>query len=141
VSAFISECITQDKTTSEDIVHEARKRIAYIDDKLREAELLKISRSDLLDVISSLENHNHRKKISEIKILNLFKIKNHKMCKHICDKLKKESPINLSDFSFDWHCICELSKYNVVYRNNYLLYRGDMFDDYMKFVFNEVTSA
>jgi hypothetical protein len=141
ITSFISECIKNSKDTSNDIVCEARKNIAFIDKKIIELEELKVLRSNLLDIIYSLEPYSYDDKSSEIKVLNLFKIKKTKCCKRICDQLKRgNNPITLSN-DLDIRCIRELELYNVVYRKDGLLYRGDMFDDYMKFIFNEVPSA
>jgi hypothetical protein len=141
ITSFISECINNSKDTSDDIVREARKNIAFIDKKIIELEELKVLRSNLLDVIYSLEPYSYDDNSSEIKVLNLFKIKKTKGCKRICDQLKSDNnPITLSN-DLDIRCIHELELYNVVYRKDGLLYRGDMFDDYMKFIFNEVPSA
>lgn len=141
LSAFITECIDNNKSSTDEIINEAKSRISSIDQKIKEVEALKVIRCKLLDVVINFEKENDASnKIRESKILSLFNIQNSNICKFICDSIK-ESSINIEllygknysnkDIIF---CIKQLLEYKVICRNNNCLSRGELFDEYLKFV-------
>lgn len=143
LSAFIAKCVSQNKTAQEDIVMLAKKEIATIDLQIIEAEKLKVIRSKLLDVVNTFDKPQMPHK-EEAKILSFFRIQNPKICKFICDLLKKEtirvdqlysSEFSSADILF---CVKQLQDHKIISRMGDFLIRGDKFDKYSKFVLCEV---
>lgn len=142
LSNFITKCIGLNKTSQEEIVQVAKQEINIIDQKIIEVEKMKLLRSKLLDVVSVFEKKETTHK-EEAKILSFFRIQHPKICKYICDFLKKESikidclyinEFSKSDIMF---CIKQLQEYKVISKVGEYLIRGDKFNDYMKFVLCE----
>lgn len=142
VSDYIYKCVSNNKTSNESILNCAKQELQDIDLKIIEAEKFKINRSKLLDVISVFENPNAIKK--EQDILHMFNIKNHNICKFICNSIKDNvvtlDSLSNSDFIFSdiIFCIKELQKHKVINKIGNNLIRGDKFDLYSKFVLCEV---
>jgi hypothetical protein len=143
LSGFISKCVSQNKTAQEEIVQAAKNEIATIDAKIIEVEKLRVIRSKLLDVVSTFEKTNVSRK-EEAKVLPFFRIQHPKVCKFICDVLKKETvkvdhlhntEFTVADIVF---CIKQLQEHKVVAKMGDFLIRGDKFDEYAKFVLCEV---
>ena len=61
---FIEDCCKKGKTSSYEIIDEAKKQIKDIDDKIKEVEYLRKVRSKIHDVIFSFEKEikNNREK-------------------------------------------------------------------------------
>lgn len=143
LSNFINKCISVNKTSQEDIVQAAQHQINDIDAKIIEVEKLKIIRSKLLDVVSAFKQEAPSHK-EEAQILSFFNIQHPKICKYICDFLKKETlkvnSLNDSEFSKSdiVFCIKQLQEHKVIAKTGDYLIRGNKFDDYMKFVLCEV---
>jgi hypothetical protein len=143
LSSFISECVSRNKNTTEQIVEEARFQIKSIDDKIIEAERLKIIRSKLLDVIHNFDKPKSVMKTEDAKLLPLFEIPNQNICKFICDKIK-ESPIVLSELytgSFSkldvTYSIKQLLENKIIHRVGDILSKGDFYETYVKIVLRE----
>lgn len=142
VSDFISECTEVGKDSPELIVNEAKARIQQIDLKIKEVELLKSTRSKLLDVISTFDEV--KLKVEQTKDLQLFNIKNHHICKPIC-LLLQDKPIKLNDICTKINvnaqdilfCIKQLLEYKVVSKTGDFFLRGIKFEEYMKDVLLE----
>jgi len=143
VSNFILECVSNGKTVQDEIVEEAKRKISEIDEKIKEVEKLKSTRSKLIDVVFSLGNK--KQPTEEVKNLNLFKIQNQHICKFICDSLKKESldiaslsskynNFNLQDILF---AIKQLIENKVIIKDKDFLIKGPEFNTYLKVVLME----
>lgn len=143
LSNFITKCIGINKTSQEEIVQTAKQEINIIDQKIIEVEKLKLLRSKLLDVISVFEKTEITHK-EEAKILSFFRLQHPKICKYICDLLKKESikidRVYINEFpkSDIMFCVKQLQEYKVISKVGDYLIRGYKFDDYIKFVLCEV---
>lgn len=143
LSTFIVKCVGLNKTSQKEIVQTAQQEIRAIDLKIIEVEKLKLLRSKLLDVVGVFEKTNSSHK-EEAKILSFFRMQHPKICKFICDLLRKDTlktdslyvaEYSKSDIMF---CIKQLQKHKIVSKTGEYLIRGDKFDDYMKFVLCEV---
>jgi hypothetical protein len=136
VSQFISQCIQDGFTTPEAMVQAARMNIQYIDDKIKEVERLKITRSKLLDVIATFDQPEV--KLEQAKLLPFFRLKYPNICKNICDNLKdKDDRINTDDSMKDLDrvfCIKEMLECKIICRHNEYIMRGDRFHEYIQFV-------
>jgi hypothetical protein len=142
---FISSCVKNGKTSSDDITAEAKTIISDIDGKIIEVEKLKLIRSKLLDVVlffdKTIVQGNQLSK--EAKILSLFKIPNQNICKFICNNIKKsatkisdlqKSSFNIADLNFS---IKQLLDNKVILKTNETLLKDEYFNDYMKLVLRE----
>lgn len=142
VSNFIVECAQVGKNSPEQIVNEAKIKIEEIDNKIKEVEALKITRSKLLDVVSTF--NTDKGKHENGKILNLFNINNHHFCKPIC-LLIKENPVKIDtiissvkvDSQNILFCIKQLMEYKIISKTGDFFLRGARFDEYMTFVLQE----
>lgn len=143
LSQFLSDCLSRNITEQENIVERAKSKIAEIDEQIKEAEKLKVIRSKLLDVVSTFEKTTPSRK-EEIRILSFFKIQKPEVCKFICHQLKDENiEINslygqfypVADVIF---CVKQLQEHRIVSRMGDVLVQGEMYNDYVKFVFREV---
>lgn len=143
LSGFITECVNNNKITTDEILCEAKSQIASIDKKIVEAEKLKLHRCKLLDVVITFEKPDYSDKINESKILLFFKIQNPHICKFICDNMK-DSTISIESLYNHGHsmhdiifCIKQLIEYKVISKaGNYLL-RGELFHEYLRFVLKD----
>lgn len=136
VSQFISECISHNILSLDDMAVRARNRIEAIDEKIKEAESLKSERSKLLDIVLSFQKPEKKTKIEDTKLLSLYKIKHHNICRFICDSLK-DSPADLGVLVNGPHegsaivfCIKQLLENKVIIRNGNFFCRGALFDEY-----------
>jgi hypothetical protein len=139
VSQFISQCLQQGSTTTEEMVKRARQEIQNIDNKIIEVEKLKVIRSKMLDVILVLDKPEL--KVEEAKLLPFFKLQYPQKCKHICDMLREGSlsAISSSDHDPEYiFCIKQLIETKIANKMDYQVVRGERFDEYLKFVLREV---
>ncbi len=144
LSNFITESVQAGLDSPEAIVDRAQSLIKNIDEEIRKMEKVKVTRSKLLDVISTFQHSDKNTKVGEIRILSLFKIQNPQdFCRHICRLLKDKnvSLTNLSseitskaDFIFS---IKQLLEAKVIAKVNNSLLRGEMYEEYMKFILKE----
>lgn len=141
LSDFIVQCVNSGKNSPEDIVVEAKARINQIDMKIQEVERLKVSRSKLLDVIESFEKEEKVSASYEAKILSLFNIQYPIICKRICDHLKTSNILikEINEFPTQdiVFCVKQLLELKIISKIGDCLLRGEMFDDYLKFVLRE----
>lgn len=140
LSNFITDCVRNHKDCPDDIVAEAKARVARIDQQIQEVEKQKIIRSKLLDVICTFEQPTKSSHIEEIKALSFFKIQYPAICNRICDLLKQ------NNVSIDWicdefspkqdviFCIKQLLEFKIVSKTGGCLLRGELFDEYSEFV-------
>jgi hypothetical protein len=138
LSEFISKCVANNKNSSDDILNEALRKISYIDNKIKEIEKLKVKRGKLLDVIYAFEKATDSQK--ESKIASLFDVSDYNICKFICNNLKNE-PINMNDSKFQKQdilfAIKQLLKLKVISKIDDVIVKGEMFNNYIKFVMME----
>ena len=144
LSAFITECVTNNKFSTDDIIAEAKLRVSIIDEKIKEVEPFRLIRGKLLDVVMTFEKPDMSNKIAESKTLEFFKIQNANICKFICDNMKDSAIVmeslynqghSIQDIIF---CIKQLLEHKVISKaGNYLL-RGELFHEYLKFVLREI---
>ena len=143
LSQFITECINDNRASTDQIIDCAKTQIEFIDQKIKEVEKLRLKRNKLLDVVLTFEKSNNTRKINESKVLSFFKIQNPHICKFICDNMK-ESAINLEslynrgyliqDIVF---CIKQLIEHKVISKTGDYLLRGELFQEYLKFVLQD----
>jgi hypothetical protein len=140
VSNFISECIKNKLFYNDEILQKAKNKINIINEKIIEAEKLKLIRSKLLDVISLFEEKDYSQRNNELKILPLFEIQNN-ICKFICDNIKNSAVdikdlmlknFNIQDFNFT---IKKLVEYKVISKIGSSIVKGELFEEYVKFIF------
>lgn len=144
ISEFISQCVMQGLDTPDSIVAHAQKKIDEIDEEIKLIEKKKVIRSKLLDVVFSFGKDKVTKS-NEIRALSFFKIQHPSICQHICNRLKvgpqdipgleQGANYSQSDLVF---CVKQLIECKVISKNGKLFLRGELFNDYMKFVFKEV---
>lgn len=145
VAEFIAEAIKNGIETPDEIIRDAKKKIKQIDEEIKAVEAKKIVRSKLLDVILTFEKQI--KNTSEsANLLPFFRLEYPRMCKFICDIVKK-NPIDIGEkfqalgsgendptmrFS-----IKQLLECKVLSRLGNQVSRGERFDEYMTFVLRE----
>ena len=145
ISDFISQCVMQGLDTPESIVAHAQEMINGIDEEIKLVEKKKITRSKLLDVVSSFGKEQKSNKSEEIRALSFFKLQHPAICQHICNRLKV-GPLDIiglehgasysqPDVVF---CVKQLLESKVISKTGKYFLRGEHFNDYMKFVFKEV---
>lgn len=143
IAEFISEAVQHGMETTDEIVQDAKKKIAQIDQEIVAMEAKKILRSKLLDVIASFEKTTTNK-LEESKILSFFKIQYPQTCKNICELLKESKSLpalSWASFGTDAaehnYCIKQMIEAKIIARTGDLLIRGERFDEYIKFVLRE----
>lgn len=142
VSNFIVECAQDNKNSPDQIIQEAKRKIEEIDVQIQKIEQLKVTRSKLLDVVCTFGENKKTNKDSE-KSLELFQIKNHHICKYICDQLNNK-PVKVEEIKNSKYiaqdilfCIKQLIEYKVLSKTGNILLRGDKFEEYKKLVLQE----
>lgn len=144
LSQFISDSISKNILSTEDMVKLAKSQIEDIDKKIKEVEDLKKIRSKLLDVIDCFD-----KELKDKNLLNtsedicLFDIKNQHISKFICDSVKHDNvnikclihKYSVDDFFFT---VKELVKNKVLFKIGDTILKGEKFDRYVNLVFQEV---
>lgn len=142
LSDFISKSVALGIDNTDDIAARAKKMITEIDDQIKLMEKQKLIRSKLMDVISAFEKTSKNNKQEDAKLLTFFKIHNTHICKFICDHLKNKVSVveDLIDLKYPAEDIIfsikQLIESKVLSKSGNHLLRGDMFDEYMKFVIN-----
>jgi len=139
---FIGHCVSHELVTPEEMVGAAQTEIDSIDAQIREVERLKVRRGKLLDVIATFQKPTKNTK-QEARILSFFQIQNPHICKYICNSIKSK-PQNrdcLNNSQYSPHdinfCIKQLLEQRVIAKVGESFLRGEMFDEYMKFVLQE----
>ncbi len=141
LSEFISKCIRSGMETPAEIASHARDLIQEIDEEIKRVEKRKVIRSKLLDVVSAFDKPTKSHKADEIRALAFFKIQKPVVCKYICDTLKK-SPAGVEGFTNHpvediMFGLKQLLEAKVISRSSNVFLRGEMFDEYLKFVLRE----
>lgn len=142
LNEFISQSLLENKFSMEEIILSAQDKINYIDIEIKKIEELKKTRCKLLDVINNLSKSEKIKK-DYSNILNLFKIKNHNICKKIIFSIEKDSNLDSikdidSDTSEVLFCYKQLLEQNVLQCRDNVIYPGDFYQDYKIFVLKEI---
>lgn len=142
LSDFISSCVKRGMETPLEIAAHARSLIQDIDEEIKRVEKRKITRSKLLDVVSTFDKPIKTSNVEEVRALSFFKIQNSVVCKRICDILKKgpatiDVLTNGSSVEDTMFCIKQLIEHKVIHKSSNFFLRGDMFDDYLKFVLRD----
>lgn len=143
VGNFIAECVASGLTSQNDIINNAKIQINNIDERIREVEKLKVKRSKLIDVIIKLDNYKSKVNMDEVDSLKFFKIKNHNICKFICDSICNNNVnidliygLNFDSQDIDF-TLKQLIDNEIIVRSINVLSKGPQFDKYMKYVFLE----
>lgn len=144
VSQFIARCTQTGIQTTEEMVRAAKNEIQNIDDKIIQVEKLKVVRSKLLDVITSLDKPEA--KADEARLLPFFQMEYPQTCRKICKEI-----IHLTNISPDkaysvngikdpeiLFCLKQLTEAKIIARVGDALVRGVKFNDYVEFVLREV---
>ena len=136
IGRYISNCISNNITLSDDMVSCARQRVDEIDQKIKEVELLKQERGNLLDVIESFQKTEKPNNNKEIKLLSLYKIANLGLCKLICENVDRFEIKEIRGYSkLDvLSCVKQLIEHKIIARKGSGLVRGDLFNEYCSFV-------
>ena len=144
LSEFISQCITSGFETPEQIVNYAKSLVTNIDEEIKKVEQQKITRSKLLDVINTFEKPQKSNRSEEIRALSFFQIQNSQICKFICDHIKNsaiaiktlyDGTYSESDILF---CVKQLLEHKIIHKTGDHLLRGDLYSEYLKFVFKDM---
>jgi len=143
LSQFITECISDNKISTDDIIKCAKIQIESIDEKIKEVEKLRLRRGKLLDVVLTFEKTDNARKVYESKVLSFFNIQNPHVCKFICDDMRTTA-IKLEDlYNRGYYiqdiifCVKQLIEYKVISRAGDYLLRGELFQEYLKFVLRD----
>jgi len=141
VSDFIASCVTSGYDTPEKIIQYTMDCLSDIDNEIKRVEELKIRRSKLVDVISTLDKPVKPNRSREAQILGFFKIKHPEICQALCDALKSKAQTmedlvnNIKHPRMDvLFCIKQLLEHKVIFRSGEHLLRGEAYDTYLKFV-------
>lgn len=135
-SQYISDCISKNITSSDDMIHHAKQRIKNLDEKIKEIEFIKQERSKLLDVIYSFQKHDKVNNNKEIRLLSLYKINNPNLCKIICENLDKLEIKETQGYSKLEILICikQLMENQVITKLGSRFVPGGLFNEYCSFV-------
>jgi hypothetical protein len=142
ISDFIAGCVQSGYDTAEAIVQQAKNSISSIDEEIQRVEKLKLNRAKLLDVVATFEKASKPSRSEEARILSFFKIQHPQICKYICDCLKS-GVVAVENLGKKYphqelmYCIKQLIEYKVIAKSGSHLLRGEVFDDYMRFVLQE----
>ena len=140
ISEFISKCIINGINTPSNILNAAQLEIENINIKIKEVENLKITRSNLLDVVERFNESSIKNNESEV--LPMFTISNI-ISKKICNLLKSSDiqfPILINENNFDVNfCIKQLLEQKIINRIDDKLCKGDRYNLYMSNVFQETS--
>lgn len=144
ISQFIQESVQKGAETPDQIMDRAKNIIGLIDEEIRGMEAKKITRSKLLDVISSFEK-SVKDKTEDAKMLGFFKIRDPMRCKEICELVKNFEYLPMTSWPFSSNddttqynfCIKQLLEARIIIRANYQLLRGERFGEYMTFILHE----
>lgn len=137
VASFIEKCVSNNLVSTNEIINYAKSEINLIDNKIKEVEELKKTRSKLLDVIFTFENKISLPKIQDYKVLQLFNLKNKNVCKLICDQIRN-GPLEIGLLIFDQYdqtdinyCIKQLIDYKIISKVGNHILQGNMYNAYM----------
>lgn len=142
LSEFIANSVQLGLNTPTEFANHAKKLISEIESEIQRVEKLKLKRAKLLDVVAAFDTPVKINKSEEIRALSFFKIQQPAVCKHICDILKK-SPTTIDGFGKKYSTedvmfgIKQLLENKVIHKTNNLFLRGEMFDEYIKFVLRD----
>lgn len=142
LSNFISECVQSGMETPAAIAARAQSMIDEIDEEIKKIEAKKLLRSKLLDVVFAFDKPVKEIKSQDIRALSFFKIRQPNVCKYICDHLKS-GPSTIVNFGTKYSkedlmfCLKQLLENKVISRSQDVFLKGDMFEEYLKFVLRE----
>ena len=136
ITEYINKCLEANISTNESIVNKAKEEISIIDDKIKEIELLKKKRCQLIDVVNFLDVKHKKDNIS----LKYYNLHNQHICKYICDSIKEKS-VEISslkeyDISDIFFSIKQLIELKILVKNKDCIMHGDMYHDYMNFLYS-----
>lgn len=145
VAEFIAEAVRNGIETPAEMVQDAKKKIAQIDEEIKAIEAKKILRSKLLDVVLTFEKQI-KETSEDARLLPFFKLDYPRTCKFICD-IAKEHSIEIGE-KFQAlgsgesdpqmrYSIKQLLECKVLHREGNRVMRGERFDEYMTFVLRE----
>ena len=143
VSGFITQCVQRGLITPEQIAEAARQDIDSIDQQIKQVEVLKVTRSKLLDVIATFDKPASKE--DEAKLLQFFELQYPTLCRAICGHVSiKPIPVSImlndnvdDDLKF---CYKQLLGHKIIARVGDQLVQGDRYIEYMTFVLREATN-
>lgn len=151
MSRVISDGINSGCVTMEDIISHTKNKVEELNKRIIEAEKLKVTRSKLSAIISSLEANDSENNKDE-RILSLFEIKDINMGEALCKKISESMVDSGNNFvidpissvmkcegvnKFDWiYCLKDLCKHKVLINDGGRIYKGENFVDFLSFVAN-----
>ena len=134
VGTFITDCAKNNKNTKQEILHEAKLQIAYLDEQIKKIEASKKLRSSLYDVLIAFDEN--KISIEDQELLPFFEVKNKIFARYICQKIQmgfahlddmKPIPIDTSTLTSMYNLHIITLHYNYVYR-------GESFDQFLSFL-------
>ncbi len=134
---FINDCIKENKNSSEDITNKAKSKVLDIDNKIKEVESLRLVRGNLLDVIAAFEKPVKQNEVKDIRNLSFLNLKKMNICKFICQNIMNDNLDFKNELYSEYDlmfCIKQLISYNILCKTNNNIMRGEMFDEYVKFL-------
>ena len=138
VSQFISECVKDGLTSSDEIVKRAKQQLNQIDLEIKEIENKKKIRGSLLDVILSFEKQT-KDKTKEADLLSFYDLANQDDCKYICD-LVKYYPFHVDEQRLSQNmcfALKQLIERKIIARDWFTradITQGERYDEYMRFI-------
>lgn len=134
INDFVTQCLNSNKKSTDDFVHEANLKISEIDNKIKEAEKLKIYRSKLIDVV----NHFGPNKKENID-LTYYNLPHQSICKAICE-LISNSEINIEQINIKndnlFFCIKKMHELKIIKKENNIISKHVNYNNYMS-IFKE----
>jgi len=135
INSYINNCIKNNIFSSEEMLDLAKNKIKFIDEKIVEVEKLKLERNKLLDIVNLFGKNDKNISLKEIKLLSLYKIKNHNLCKIICTAISKNKKFDIDLSSPEIiFCIKQLLENEVLEKDSNFFKKGKMFDSYQKII-------
>ena len=144
IGNFIVDCANKGKATPEDIIKEAKNQINIIDEKIKEVERIRLTRSKYLDVIDALEKSEKSDKVDEIKVLNFFKLQHPDICRNICRTIQKNNSASIEEVRGNYpeldilFCVKQLIENKILVKQGKTFSKGEVFLDYLRFINHEV---
>jgi len=143
VANFIAECASQGLETPNQIVDLAKQQINQIDEEIKSITVKKQLRSQLLDVITIMDQNikSQNLKSQDAKILSLASLNCPDICQEICLLINQHNTLNidnaiylLSDKLTVNYCIKQLLEHKILDKQLMTLKKGIRYKEYMNYI-------
>lgn len=141
ISQFVSECIKEGFTTSDEIVKRAKHQLDQIDLEILAIENKKKTRSQLLDVILAFEKQT-KDKTKEADKLSFYDLADQNNCRHICGFVKHH-PFHIDEQRLNHDerfALKQLIERKIIARDWFStmnIIQGERYNEYMQFILYE----